>query len=66
MRDCSRPAFELKAIGAGIRSLKNTAEMTPRFAVLPSACPYERSSVVKWKRRACVRLVCHPLMVTVS
>ena len=50
----------------GTRSLKNTAEITPRLAVLPSAWPYERASVVNSKRRASVWLVCHPLIVTVS
>ena len=51
---------------AGTRSLKKTAEITPRLAVLPRAWPYERASVVNSKRRASVWLVCHPLMVTVS
>ena len=53
-------------VARGARSLKNTAAMTPRLAVLPSACPYDASSVVNSKRRASLRLVCQPRMVTVS
>ncbi len=64
--DRSLASFEASVIGMEVRSLKKTAEITPRLAVFPSACPYERSSVVNSKRRASVRLVCHPLMVTVS
>ena len=45
--------------------MKKTALITPKLAVLPSAWPYERSSVVNSKRRASVRLVCQPLIVTV-
>jgi hypothetical protein len=45
-----------------MRSLKKTAEITPRLAVLPSACPYEPASVVNSKRRASDWLVCHPLI----
>jgi hypothetical protein len=47
------------------RSLKNTAEIMPRFAVLPRP-GRDFSSVVNSNRRASAWLVCHPLMTMVS
>ena len=60
-RSCS-----IAMIRSGTRSRKNTALMTPRSFVFPSHAPYDCSSDVNSNRRACDRLVCHPLIVTVS
>ena len=51
---------------SGARSLKNTAVITPRLAVFAKCLTVRSLLGGELEARASVRLVCQPLIVTVS